>query len=162
MPMPTSSKIDEYYADDDIGSCLNGEVSTSNLYDDSTYETCNFSKSSASCMQPVIPKSSAESNFNNHDASIRRSPPHTPSQKNNSISNDGINTSQACTSLHNDIVASPNSVLHQVPERIFHIQMPGNAVPGMQLIVENPMTKESLVITIPNGVAPGGKLAVRF
>lgn len=62
--------------------------------------------------------------------------------------------------------ASPPRQYHQQQqqqqqERIFYVQIPPNTSPGMQLKITNPFTKQDMIVTIPQGVAPGGKFGVR-
>jgi hypothetical protein len=49
-----------------------------------------------------------------------------------------------------------------VPDSVFHVQVPPGVSPGQQLQVQNPMTHQQLVVTIPQGVQPGGTFAVRY
>jgi len=46
--------------------------------------------------------------------------------------------------------------------RIFHVQVPPGVAPGMQVQVQNPITKQNLIVTVPQGVVPGGKFAVQY
>jgi hypothetical protein len=49
-----------------------------------------------------------------------------------------------------------------VPESVFHVQAPLEFSPGTQLQVQNPITHQQLIVTIPPGVLPGGTFAVRY
>ena len=44
----------------------------------------------------------------------------------------------------------------------FHVQVPPNSVPGMQLQLQNPKTQQMMIVTIPNGIPPGGTFAVQY
>ena len=44
----------------------------------------------------------------------------------------------------------------------FHVQVPPNSVPGMQLQIQNPKTQQMMIVTIPNGIPPGGTFAVQY
>lgn len=46
-------------------------------------------------------------------------------------------------------------------DQLFHVKAPSNAYPGMQLRVQNPFSGQAMIVTIPNGVQPGGMFAVR-
>jgi hypothetical protein len=50
------------------------------------------------------------------------------------------------------------------PQRanFFHVQIPPNATSGMQLQIVNPVTRQNMIVTIPQGVPPGGRFAVRY
>lgn len=43
---------------------------------------------------------------------------------------------------------------------VVHIQTPPNSYPGMQLQVQNPTTGQFQIVTVPEGVPPGGTFAV--
>jgi len=45
---------------------------------------------------------------------------------------------------------------------VFHVQVPPGVGPGTQLQIQNPRTKQQMIVTIPEGVGPGGKFAVRY
>lgn len=44
----------------------------------------------------------------------------------------------------------------------FHVQVPSNSVPGMQLQIQNPKTQQMMIVTIPPGIPPGGTFAVQY
>ena len=44
----------------------------------------------------------------------------------------------------------------------FHVQVPPNSVPGMQLQIQNPKTQQMMIVTIPHGIPPGGTFAVQY
>ena len=44
---------------------------------------------------------------------------------------------------------------------IFHVQVPPGVTAGQQLRIENPFTKQQMIVTVPPGVAPGGVFGVR-
>lgn len=48
------------------------------------------------------------------------------------------------------------------PANVFHVQVPQGVTAGMQLQVTNPHTKQNMIVTIPQGVAPGGTFAVQY
>lgn len=45
---------------------------------------------------------------------------------------------------------------------VFHVQMPPNVVAGQQLQVQNPQTRQPMIITVPHGVPPGGTIPVNY
>ena len=45
-------------------------------------------------------------------------------------------------------------------QEMFHVQVPPGMPPGQQLQVQNPWTKQHLIVTVPLGVPPGGHFAV--
>jgi len=64
----------------------------------------------------------------------------------------------------------PSSLPYQQPAAVaappqplvFHVQVPPGINPGMQLRIQHPMTKKDMIVTVPQGVGPGGKFAVRY
>lgn len=46
--------------------------------------------------------------------------------------------------------------------QVFHVQVPPGSYQGQQLQVQNPRTKQYLVVTIPQGLGPGDKFAVPY
>ena len=44
----------------------------------------------------------------------------------------------------------------------FHVQVPPNTGPGMQLQIQNPKTQQMMIVTIPQGIPPGGTFAVQY
>ena len=48
----------------------------------------------------------------------------------------------------------------QSPPQVFQVQVPHDGYPGMQLQVQNPFTQQSVMVTVPNGVAAGQTFAV--
>jgi hypothetical protein len=44
----------------------------------------------------------------------------------------------------------------------FHVQVPPNSVPGMQLQIQNPKTQQMMIVTVPHGIPPGGTFAVQY
>lgn len=53
-------------------------------------------------------------------------------------------------------------VVPTVQPTFFHVQVPANTRPGMQLQIQNPATQEFMIVTVPPGVPPGGKFAVQY
>jgi hypothetical protein len=49
-----------------------------------------------------------------------------------------------------------------VPDEVFHVQVPPGVAPGSQLQVQNPVTRQNMVVTIPQGILPGGTFAVQY
>lgn len=47
-------------------------------------------------------------------------------------------------------------------QRLFHVRAPQGAYPGMQLQVQNPITGQQMLVSVPQGVASGGLFAVRY
>jgi hypothetical protein len=48
------------------------------------------------------------------------------------------------------------------PAKVFNVQVPPGCGPGMQLQVVNPTTQQSQIVTIPQGVPPGGVFPVHY
>lgn len=48
------------------------------------------------------------------------------------------------------------------PPQVFHVQVPPGVNPGMQLQIQHPVTKQQMIVTVPQGIGPGGKFAVRY
>jgi len=63
--------------------------------------------------------------------------------------------------LQQHVVARPPDPPPEQPE-VFHVQVPPNVTPGMQLQIQHPRTRQQMIVTIPQGVGPGGKFAVRY
>jgi Copine/C2 domain len=53
-------------------------------------------------------------------------------------------------------------VAQAVQPTVFHVQVPPNVTPGMQLQIKHPATQQPMIVTVPPGVAPGGTFAVRY
>ena len=49
----------------------------------------------------------------------------------------------------------------QQPE-VFYVQVPPGIDSGMQLQIQHPKTNQQMIVTVPQGVGPGGKFAVRY
>jgi hypothetical protein len=49
-----------------------------------------------------------------------------------------------------------------VPPSVFHVQVPPGVSPGTQLQVQNPVTRQQMIVTIPPGVQAGQTFAVRY
>lgn len=56
----------------------------------------------------------------------------------------------------------PVATATAVPTSIFHVQVPQGVAPGSQLQVQNPVTRQNMIVTIPPGVQPGQTFAVRY
>lgn len=46
--------------------------------------------------------------------------------------------------------------------KFFHVQVPAGVYAGQQLQIQHPKTQQYLIVTVPNGVGPGGKFAVAY
>lgn len=49
-----------------------------------------------------------------------------------------------------------------VQAAVFHVQVPANVTPGMQLQIQHPTTKQEVIVTVPSGAVPGGTFAVPY
>jgi Copine/C2 domain len=58
------------------------------------------------------------------------------------------------------VSAQPVPVQPQV--NYFHVQVPPNVTSGMQLQITNPKTQQPMIVTVPNGVSPGGTFPVAY
>jgi hypothetical protein len=69
---------------------------------------------------------------------------------------------QSQPSAPNSYVSQPGLATASVvaPPPVMYIQAPANAYPGMQIQIQNPNTGQFQVVTIPQGVPPGGTFGV--
>lgn len=56
----------------------------------------------------------------------------------------------------------PVAAQQPVKSNFFLVQVPANVKPGTQLQVQNPATKLQMVVTVPQGVAPGSTFPVEY
>jgi hypothetical protein len=56
----------------------------------------------------------------------------------------------------------PQATVPVAQPSVFHVQVPPNCFPGMQLQIQHPATHQVMYVTIPQGVAPGGTFAVQY
>jgi len=47
-------------------------------------------------------------------------------------------------------------------QQVFHVQVPAGVYAGEQLQVQNPQTQQYMIVTVPQGIGPGGKFAVAY
>jgi Copine/C2 domain len=58
------------------------------------------------------------------------------------------------------VSAQPVPVQPQM--KFFHVQVPPGVTSGMQLQITNPKTQQPMIVTVPNGVPPGGTFPVAY
>ena len=49
-----------------------------------------------------------------------------------------------------------------VAQPVFHVQLPPGVNPGQQLQIQNPQTQQPMIVTVPEGVPPGGVFPVPY
>jgi hypothetical protein len=146
----------------DVGA--DGEISLANydgpVYDDSKYDTMSTYAPSA----PTAPSYQAstssyvpQTQSQNHTTAPRA---YGQQQMHQSAPAPYGAPQQQYPSQHHS--SGPVATGTAVPDSVFHVQVPPGVSPGQQLQVQNPMTHQQLVVTIPQGVQPGGTFAVRY
>ena len=148
-------------------------------YDDTKYDTIAAYVPSTSAPPPSAykPNYSAPSPYQMHGLNA---PPEAPYQPNFATSVSYLPQHSSAPSQSHSFTAAPipqpfvpppaaghnhQSVQPAVSasaQRIFHVQVPPGVSAGTQLQLTNPVTKQQLIVTVPHGVAPGGRFAVQY
>ena len=166
-----ASEPDEEDIDLSIQVDAEGEISLANyngaVYDDTKYDTfANYGAPSP--LSPSAPSAPYQSNYTPHGAAspyqpqaYQASAPHYQRQPYSAPhTNPPVPSYPAHTPSRPP--DPPVAVAATAPPPVFHVQVPPSVTPGMQLQVQNPVTGQQMIVTVPQGVSPGGKFAVRY
>jgi hypothetical protein len=121
-----------------------GEISLANydnipVYDDSRYNTYN----DYSTIAPIPPPMTA-----------------TTTNYNNGYTQFGQIPSQPYVAQVQPVMAQQQQQQQQQQSNYFHVQVPYNCSPGMQIQICHPKTQQVMIVTIPPGIPPGGTFLV--
>jgi hypothetical protein len=158
------SEPDEEDVDLSLDVGADGEISLANydgpVYDDSKYDTMSTYAPSAPTAPPYQTSTSGyapQLQSQNHAAAPQA---YGQQQMHQSAPAPYGAPQQQYPSQHHS--NGPVATGTAVPDSVFHVQVPPGVSPGQQLQVQNPVTHQQLVVTIPQGVQPGGTFAVRY
>lgn len=177
MPLPpvSGSQLDlqiEDPDDEDIDLTMNfgedGEISLANyngaVYDDTKYGTATSYEPSApvyasahSPSPPYQPSQQSSAPYQHGSLASQQQQSYQPYQNQNYTS---YQQPQQSSPMYGDHQSAP--VAQATPQRLFYVQAPPGAYPGMQVQIQNPITGQQLIVAVPQGVAPGGKFGVRY
>lgn len=182
----TASEPDEEDIDLSINVNSEGEICLEDyqgeiMFDDSKYDTLSeyrvagsSSVSSAQSSAPYLPQQntphaapSAPYVPQQTSLSTPQRPHdnvHRPSQRNDTagFNNKPTNNVYQPSSHSSPRNPYPSAAAAPASSPIFYVQVPQGVYPGQQLQVQNPITKQYLLVKVPEGVTSGGKFAVRY
>jgi len=58
--------------------------------------------------------------------------------------------------------AAPQQAFAPTQQKVFHVQVPPGVSPGQQLQLQHPQTGQAMLVTVPQGISPGGTFPVAY